>query len=68
MPIPDDVREELGTVRQRFLELLVPLQPPEGEGGDTCEGGKRSPGFSQEAPAFLDPKTVRRKARSSRLP
>jgi hypothetical protein len=35
MPIPDDVREELEAVRQRFLRLLVPLQTPEGESGDT---------------------------------
>lgn len=35
MPIPDDIREELEAVRQQFLELLVPLQTPEDEGGDT---------------------------------
>jgi hypothetical protein len=35
MPIPDDIRDELETVRQRFLRLLVPLQTPEFEGGDT---------------------------------
>ena len=35
MPIPDDIRNELEDVRQRFLRLLVPLQTPESEGGDT---------------------------------
>jgi hypothetical protein len=35
MPIPDDIRDELEDVRQRFLRLLVPLQTPESEGGDT---------------------------------
>ena len=39
MPIPDDIRDELETVRQRFLRLLVPLQPPEGEGGHGGHGG-----------------------------
>jgi hypothetical protein len=29
MPIPDDIPDELEAVRQRFLRLLVPLQPPE---------------------------------------
>jgi hypothetical protein len=38
MPIPDDIRDELEAVRQRFLRLLVPLQPPEGEDGDTLAG------------------------------
>ena len=41
MPIPDDIREELETVRQRFLELLVPLQTAEGEGGDTPSDAER---------------------------
>ena len=41
MPIPDDIRDELEAVRQRFLRLLVPLQPPEGEGGDTPAGPER---------------------------
>jgi hypothetical protein len=34
MPIPDDIRDELEDVRQRFLRLLVPLQTTESEGGD----------------------------------
>jgi len=34
MPIPDDIRDELETVRQRFLRLLVPLQTSEFEGGE----------------------------------
>ncbi len=41
MPIPDDIREELEDVRQRFLRLLVPLQTPEDEGGDAPAGPER---------------------------
>jgi hypothetical protein len=41
MPIPDDIREELEDVRQRFLRLLVPLQTPEGESGDTPTDAER---------------------------
>ena len=41
MPIPDEVRNELETVRQRFLRILVPLQTPDGEGHDTQSDPQR---------------------------
>lgn len=41
MLIPNDIREELEAVRHRFLRLLVPLQTPEGESGDTLTDPER---------------------------
>ena len=31
MPLPEEIRTELEAMRLRLLEMLVPLQPPEGE-------------------------------------